>query len=112
MTEVRLPEEGDLFWINLDPRTGHEQSGHRPCLILSSSQFTSRTGIAIICPVTSKVKGLPYEVPVRAGEINGVILSFHIRSVDFKTRNPKYITQAPDLVLQEVRSMLSVFLGL
>lgn len=106
-----LPNDGDLIWLDLNPRTGHEQSGRRPCLVLSNRLYSERTGMAIVCPVTSKVKGLPFEVGLNGTKTTGAILPIHVRSIDLEARYPKFIENTPPEVLQHVRNYLIVIIG-
>lgn len=101
-----IPDRGDIVWLVLDPRVGHEQPGRRPALVLSPRLFTERTGLAIICPVTSKVKGLPFEVILSQTKTNGAILPIHVRSVDIAARKASFIETVPPSLLE--RTILSV----
>jgi mRNA interferase MazF len=85
------------------PQPGHEQSGRRPGVVMSSSIYNGKTGMALCCPITSHVKGYPFEVLVPAGlKISGAILADHIRNIDWKTRRAKYLYKLPDKALEEV----------
>lgn len=57
-----LPERGDLVWI--DPQVGREQAGRRPAVVLSPRFYNEKSALAWICPITSKAKGYPFEVPL------------------------------------------------
>lgn len=94
--DVYIPVRGDLIWVILDPRTGHEQSGRRPAMVLSNQLFTERTGLSVICPITSKVKNLPFEIRVKGLIVDGAILPIHVRSIDINARNVEFIEKAPD----------------
>jgi mRNA interferase MazF len=109
---IYVPQAGDIAWIDLDPRTGHEQSGRRPCIILSESLFTQRTGLAVVCPVTSKVKGLPFEIRVSTAKTTGAILPIHIRSIDLMARFPQFIEAAPTGVLDNCRKFVKAIVGI
>lgn len=100
--EIYLPERGDFIWLVLDPRVGHEQSGRRPAIVLSKRLFTERTGLAVICPVTSKVKGLPFEIRVKTTKIDGAILPIHLKTVDVAARKSQYISTASNALLDKV----------
>ncbi len=63
--ETFIPDAGNIIWLDLNPHTGHEQSGRRPCLVLSSRLYAERTGMAVVCPITSKIKGLPFEIELK-----------------------------------------------
>lgn len=98
---VYLPDKGDLIWVILDPRVGHEQSGRRPAIVLSPSLFSERTGLAVICPITSKIKGLPFEIVIKSKNIDGAILPIHLRSIDINARKAQFIEKAPIAILEK-----------
>ncbi len=107
-----VPDRGDVAWINFDLRTGHEQSGRRPALILSPVVYNRRAKLALVCPITSQVKGYPYEVALPEKlEVSGVILSDHIRSVAWLARNAVFPCKVPENVLKEVLSKLATLLN-
>ena len=98
-----VPEKGDVVWINLDPQAGHEQSGRRPAIILSSLAYNEKIGLAVLCPITSRAKGYPFEVVIPPGlVVSGVVLSDQVKSVDWKARNAVFICQIPDSTKLEV----------
>lgn len=105
------PQAGDLIWLIFDPRVGHERSGRRPALVLSPKLFTERTGLAIVCPITSKVKGLPFEIALTDTKTKGAVLLIHIKSVDVSTRRATFIEQAPVALLKQVRHTARVMMG-
>jgi len=111
MSSHYLPKQGDVVWINLDPRTGHEQSGRRPALVISVPLLTERTGLAVICPITSKVKRLPYEILLRGCKTEGVILPLHIRSVDMQARHAIFIEKLPQKVVAQVLEAVGLLIG-
>lgn len=105
------PNRGDIVWINFNPQAGHEQSGRRPALILSPKNYNSKVGLAILCPITSKRKGYPFEVQIPKGlSISGVILSDQAKSMDWKIRNSEFIckldNQSVEQVLQKLNTLL------
>ena len=108
-----IPQRGDLVYLSFDPQAGHEQAGKRPALILSPQSYNRKLGMAICCPVTSQVKGYPFEVVIPAGhKINGVILADHIKNLDWQARQARFIERIPDDTLQEVLNKLSTLLAL
>lgn len=109
--EPYVPDRGDLIWIILDPRVGHEQSGRRPAIVLSKRLFTERTSLAAICPITSKVKGLPFEIRVKSESIDGAVLPIHLRTVDVLARKSQFIEKAPASVLRQVTEAVSLLIG-
>ena len=86
------PDKGDIVWLDFDPQAGHEQSGKRPALVLSPVLYNQRSGLAIVCPITSKVKSYPYTVIIPDNlEVQGAILSDQVKSIDWKARKTKFI---------------------
>ena len=102
MTSQYVPARGDLVWLQFNPQAGHEQAGLRPAVIISPGSYNRRVGLAICCPVTSQVKGYPFEVllPEDLG-VSGAILSDQIKSLDWRVRRAQRIGSVPDDVLQE-----------
>ena len=110
---VYVPARGDLVWLDLRPARGHEQSGRRPALVLSPQQYHTRTGLLVACPVTSRAKGYPFEVALSADTaLTGVILTDHVRSLDWTTRNCQCIEQVDKKTLQDTIDKLSTLLGM
>ncbi len=94
-----VPERGDIVWLVLDPRVGHEQSGRRPSLVLSHKALAQHTNLAVVTPITSKVIGLPYEIVLSHTKTQGAVLPIHIKSVDFRSRKAVFIEKAPEAIL-------------
>ena len=108
-----VPERGDIIWINLNPQAGHEQAGRRPAVVLSPKSYNEKTGLTILCPVTGKVKGYPFEVIIPDGfSVNGSILSDHVKILDWRARNAENIFSLPEetisLVLKKLALLLSI----
>ncbi len=106
-----VPAPGDIVWLNFDPRTGHEQSGHRPALALSSTGYNSRTGLMVCCPLTTKIKGFPFEVVI-PGKPPSAILTDAIRSVDWRARAAKRKGRVTPAELADVRAKIGALIGL
>ena len=97
-----VPARGDLIWLQFNPHAGHEQAGHRPAVLISPSSYNRRVGLALCCPVTSQVKGYPFEVLLPQGlGVEGAILSDQIKSLDWRARKARRIGNLPGDVLQE-----------
>jgi mRNA interferase MazF len=78
-----VPDRGDLVWLEFTPQAGSEQRGRRPALVLSPKTYNGKVGLALFCPVTSKIKGYPFEVKLPDGsEVSGVVLSDQLKSLD------------------------------
>ncbi|MGK7958221.1 MAG: type II toxin-antitoxin system PemK/MazF family toxin [Crocosphaera sp.] len=102
-----IPSRGDIVWLDFDPRTGREQSGHRPAIVISPKEFNHLSSLAFVCPITSKVKGFNFEVSLTTETTTeGVVLIHHLRSVDWRIRNIQFIEQAPVSVINEVCAKL------
>jgi mRNA interferase MazF len=107
------PDCGDLVWFDFDPQAGREQAGHRPALVLSARFFNLRTSLAYVCPITSKIKGYPFEVLLPPGlPVHGAILCEHMRSLDWRARNAVLIGKVSDGILLEVREVVSSIAGI
>jgi mRNA interferase MazF len=105
------PERGDAVWLTFNPQAGHEQAGRRPAVVLSPQAYNSKVGLAILCPITSKVKGYPFEVVIPDGLIvNGVILSDQAKSLDWKAREAEFICKLPKATIGEVLQKLNTLL--
>jgi mRNA interferase MazF len=108
---VSTPRRGDLIWLSFTPQTGREQAGRRPALVLSPEAYNSKTGLALVCPVTSKVKGYPFEVPLSTtAGFQGVVLADQLRSLDWRARGAEWIEQAPPKVVDRVLKLLDTLL--
>ncbi|RLD08284.1 MAG: endoribonuclease MazF [Chloroflexota bacterium] len=106
-----VPDAGDIVWITFNPQAGHEQAGYRPALILSPKAYNRKVGLAILCPITSKVKGYPFEVLVPKGlQIRGAILSDQVKSLDWKVREAKFKCKLPSEQFNEVIRKLSTLI--
>ncbi|MEK6776612.1 MAG: endoribonuclease MazF [bacterium] len=105
------PQRGDLVWITMNPQAGHEQAGRRPALVLSPQVYNGKVGLAILCPITSHVKGYPFEVPLPSGlPVTGVILADQAKSLDWRARGVEPICTLPRRTVAEVLSKLGALL--
>ena len=112
MARRYIPERGDIVWLEFTPPAGHEQAGRRPALVVSPKDYNRKVGLALFCPVTSTVKGYPFEVAIPEGnDIRGVILSDQIKSLDWRSRNAALISRAPAGVVEEVMAKIDTLLG-
>lgn len=113
MSHGYLPERGDVVWIHLSPQAGHEQAGRRSALVVSPAAYNGRVGLALLCPVTSRVKGYPFEVAIPAGlRASGVVLADQVRSLDWRARGAELLDRVPDPVLRETVQKLGTLLDL
>ena len=106
-----VPARGDLIWFDFDPQAGHEQGGRRSAVGLTVRDYNQLIGLAVVCPVTRRVKGCPFEVVLPDGlPIAGAVLSDHVKSQDWRARRAEFIGKLDaatlDAVLQRTRSLL------
>jgi mRNA interferase MazF len=105
-----VPNKGDIVWVEFNPQKGHEQRGRRPAIVISPYKYNQKTGLAVVCPITSKIKGYPFEVNVNGKFIKGVVLSDQIKSLDYKARNFQFIEKADEMVIVDVLFKLKILL--
>jgi mRNA interferase MazF len=106
------PDAGDLVWLTFDPQAGREQAGRRPALVLSAAAYNRRSGLAIMCPITSRLKGYPFEVEIPEGlGVAGAILADHVKSLDWRARHAERAGKVPPSILSEVQARLAPLLG-
>ena len=111
MARRYIPTRGDVVWITFNPQAGHEQAGRRPALVLSPSAYNDKVGLAILCPVTSQVKGYPFEVAIPAGlKLAGVVLADQVKSLDWRFRRAEFICKLPRETTIEVIDKLGTLL--
>ena len=107
-----VPARGDVVWLSFTPQTGHEEAGRRPALVLSPASYNGRVGVAIFCPITTRVKGYPFEVRMPAGlEVSGVILSDQVKSLDWRAREARLICRLSPRGTAEVLDKLGTLLS-
>ncbi len=107
------PRAGDLVWLNFPPQAGREQAGRHQAIVLSPAAYNSKSGVAIVCPITGQEKGYPFEVILPRGlSISGVILADHVKSLDWRERRAEKAGVVPDRILEDVRDRLAPLLGL
>lgn len=105
MVKAYIPERGDITWLDFDPQKGREQMGKRPALVISPKVY-NKNGLAIFCPITSQIKGYPFELQINAGKISGAVLIDHIKNLDWKARKAKFITKLNKTSLERVQKVL------
>ena len=109
---MNVPKRGDLIFINFNPQAGHEQAGYRPAVILSPYEFNKMTRFAVLCPITSKQKGYPFEVVLPKGlNIHGVILTDQVKSLDWEIRGFKHVDEVPNRIVKECLDKIALILS-
>lgn len=112
MVRRYVPERGDVVWLNFTPQAGGEQAGNRPALVLSPAAYNGKTGLMLCCPITSQVKGYPFEVPLGpdAGA-RGVILSDQVKSLDWRARQARRKGAVAKDVTEQTLARVRTLLG-
>ncbi len=105
------PDRGDVVWITLAPQAGHEQAGRRPAVVLSPATYNGKVGLALMCPITSRIKGYPFEVVLPVGlPVTGVVLSDQVKSLDWRARRVERICALPLPAVAEILQKLGALL--
>ena len=105
-----VPDAGDIVWLDFDPQAGREQRGHRPAFVISSAGYNQATGLMICCPMTTRIKGYPFEVETVEGDQQSVVLADQVKSMDWKSRGVKFKSKANAATLFEIQNKLKVLL--
>ena len=102
-----VPERGEIIWIDCDPQAGHEQAGHRPALVLSPSEYNYNSGLVVLLPITSQVKGHTFELILPTSlETNGAILCDQVKNFDWQVRKAKFKEKAPKVIVYKATRLL------
>ncbi len=110
MVRRYIPEAGDIVWMHFDPQAGHEQAGHRPALVLSPSLYNGKTNLMLCCPITTQVKGYPFEVLI-AGDYSNAVLADQVKSLDWVAGKANFKGKVSSAELSEVRAKISALIG-
>ena len=106
-----VPVRGDIIWLNFSPQAGHEQAGRWPALVVSPHAYNERSSVALVCPITSRTKEHPFEVPLPShGPVTGVVLADQIRSQDWRARGARFVNRAPRLVVGDVLAKVQILI--
>lgn len=97
-----IPKRGDIVWTNFDPAAGHEQMGKRPAIVLSPAPFNKKIKLAMVAPITSRVRGHGFEVPLTGKKVKGVVLCQQVKMIDFSARGTQFAEKAMTVVTSDV----------
>ncbi len=106
-----VPDAGDIVWLNFTPHAGHEQAGHRPALVVSPAAYNDKTSLMLCCPLTTRIKNYPFEVPLQ-GSPSCVVLADQVKSLDWRSRKAVRKGKASASELAEVRAKIGALIGL
>jgi mRNA interferase MazF len=102
-----IPSRGEIVWLQFEPQAGHEQSGRRPAVIISPREYNQKVGLCLCCPVTSIVKGYPFEVQLPVGmKAHGAVLCDQLKSLDWKARHARLIGNLPGRSVREIQAKI------
>ena len=105
-----IPDRGDAVWVNFNPRVSREQANKRPAIILSPKIYNQKTGLAIMCPLTSKIKNYPFEVLINENKIKGAVLADQLRCLDWQARKISFIQKINPRALSEIQQKIVLLL--
>lgn len=112
LSEMYVPNFGDVVWVDFDPQAGREQSGRRPAVVLSAKAYNQKANLALICPITSRVKGYPFEIALPDSlPVSGVILCDHLKSIDWQVRRVDFICELPAEFARKVAHKTQLLIG-
>ncbi len=109
-TREVIPAMGDVVWLEFDPQAGHEQAGHRPALVISPAAYNGKSGLMVCCPMSTKIKGHPFEVVTEVDGVQSAILSDQVKSLDWRIRKAKKKASVSPEVLAHVRAKIKALL--
>lgn len=103
-----IPDRGDIVWVQMNPQAGREQAGHRPAFIVSPKAYNGKVGLALMCPITSKQKGYPFEVRIAGQITKGVVLADQLKSLDWRARGARFEERTDNSTIAEVLAKIEV----
>jgi mRNA interferase MazF len=110
MVTPYVPDSGDIVFMDFDPQIGREQAKRRPALILTDQRYNRASGLAVVCPLTSKVKPYPFSLPITVGGVDGAVLVDQLKSMDWSGRGAEFHSKAPASMMSKVRRYVAVLL--
>ena len=107
-----VPEAGHIVMMDFDPQVGREQAKRRPALILTDQRYNRASGLAVVCPLTSKRKPYPFALPITLDRVGGAVLVDQLKSMDWAGRKAEFHSKADTGLVNKVRQYISVLLGM
>jgi mRNA interferase MazF len=101
--DAYVPRKADIVWLDFEPQMGREINKRRPALVISSTEYNAKTKLAVFCPITSKVKGYPFEVELPDDlPVKGVIFADQLKNFDWSLRKAEFICHLPSSTFNQV----------
>ena len=110
MPRAYVPDTAEVVWLEFDPQAGHEQAGHRPALVISPAAYNGKSGLMVCCPISTKIKGNPFEVLTQVDGVDCAVLSDQVKSLDWKIRRAKRKAVVNADVMRHVRAKIKALL--
>jgi mRNA interferase MazF len=107
MVEKTYPKQGEIILLDFSPTEGHEQSGYRPALVISNSELNAKLGVCTVVPVTTRIRGIELEIPLKTKKREGVILTHHLRTIDYKSRPWKKVDSVDTSLVKTTLHMIN-----
>ena len=107
-----VPEAGDIVLMDFDPQIGHDQGKRRPALVLTDQRYNRASGLAVVCPLTSKRKPYPFALPVSVDQVEGAVLVDQLKSLDWSARKTQFHSKADPALVSKVRRYIAVLLAI
>jgi mRNA interferase MazF len=112
MVTSYVPDAGDIVMMDFDPQVGRERAKRRPALVLTDERYNRASGLAVVCPLTSKRKPYPFALPITIDKVEGAVLVDQLKSMDWIGRQAKFHSTAEPALVSKVRQYVAVLLGL
>ena len=112
MVSRYIPQAGDIIWLTFDPQAGREQAKRRPALVITDQSYNQASGLAVVCPLTSRRKPYPFALPTIIDKVEGAVLVDHLKSLDWTARKAAFHSKADAALLSQARTYLGVLLGI
>ena len=98
--------------MDFDPQVGREQARRRPALVMTDRRYNQASGLAVVCPLTSKRKPYPFALPVTVDQIEAAVLVDQLKSMDWAGRKAEFHSKADPGLVSKVRQYIIVLLAL
>ena len=112
MVSSYTPDAGDIVYLDFDPQVGREQAKRRPALVLTDVRYNRASGLAVVCPLTSKRKAYPFALPIVLDQVEGAVLVDQLKSLDWTGRRAEFHSKAAASLLTKVRQYIAVLLSI